>query len=184
SEGASSERGYFATLTALERTEAIARRAERLVPGSSVSLVSFAHVDDRDAPFESRYTLVAPDFLRRAGSISLLPALPCPIGPGRIPRIAERRSPIDLGPPRKIELRTTIHLPPGVTLDGLPEPADADTPFAAYHFAVSRQGDAIVATETYEVRQPVIPVARLSEWKPIEAAASRGRAATLGLEAR
>jgi len=183
-EGAVSERGYFREMTGLERSEAIARRAERQIPGSSVSLASFAHLDEREVPFESTYTVIAPDFLRRAGSISLLPVLPCPIGPGRIPRLSERRSPIDLGPPRRVELQTTIRLPPGLSIEGMPEPAEADTPYAAYRFAVSRKGDAIVATESFEVRKPLIPLADVSAWKPVEAAASRARAATLAVLGR
>jgi hypothetical protein len=138
-------------------------------------------MDERDAPFESTYTVTAPGFLRRAGALALLPVLPCPIGPGRIPRIAERRSPIDLGPPRRVELRTTIRLPASLEADALPEAADADTPWAAYHFSVKRQEGAIVATEIWEIRKPAIPLAEIAAWKPIEAAAAHARAATLAL---
>ena len=181
-EGATSQRGYYRELSPLQRTEAVGRLAENLVPGSSVSLATFSHLDDREAPFRSSYTLTAADYVRRAGSVSLLEVLPCPIGPRRIPRLAERRFPIDLGTPRRVEETTTIHLPPAFRVDSLPDPADAETAYVAYHFSVSRKGDAIVATESYEVRRPSIPPSEVAAaWKPIETAAARARGASATL---
>jgi hypothetical protein len=132
-------------------------------------------------PLETRYSVEAPDYLRRAGGILLLPVLPFAMGPSRISRLSERRFAIELGVPRLIELTATVRISDAFKLDGLPDPVDADNAYAAYHFSVTREDNALVARESYRVKKPVIPVADIAAWKQIETAATRARGATASL---
>jgi hypothetical protein len=180
-EGAECQRGAYQSMSALERGEAVGRHSDRAIPGSRVDNLSFDHLDEPNLPLEARYSVAAPDYLRRAGGVLLLPVLPFAMGPSRISRLSERRFPIELGVPRLTEVTATVRLPDAFRVDALPEAVDADNAYAAYHFSVTREDKALVARESYRVKKPSIPVADIAAWKQIEAAATKARGASATL---
>ena len=116
-------------------------------------------------------------YLRKSGSLLVLPVLPFSVGPGRIPKLEDRRSPIDLGCPRKRELTVKWKLPAGLKIDAAPDPVSADNAYVSYRFAATVQGGELVATETYEIKKPLIPLTDVSAWKTVETASAKASAA-------
>jgi hypothetical protein len=106
-----------------------------------------------------------------------LSVLPFSVGPARIPRLEDRRSPIDLGCPRRKELTVEWKLPPGILLDAAPDPVESDNAYLHYRFSASAKGGRLIATESFEIKQPLIPLSDLSAWKAIESASAKGAGA-------
>jgi hypothetical protein len=176
-EGAQSQRSWYQGQTPEERKEATLRFAEGHVPGSRAADLALGNLDDPSKPLDASFIVTSDGYLRRSGSLLVLPVLPFAVGPGRIPRLDERRSPIDLGCPRRRQLSLKWKLPPGMRVDGLPDPIETENAYARYSFAAKPDGTGIVLTETYEVKKPVVPLADLAAWKAIETAAGKGAGA-------
>ena len=175
-EGALCERGFYQRRTSDERSEAISRFASEHIQGARASGLELSQLDNVTSPLDARFSVRAPGFLRKTGTLLLLPALPFSVGPARIPHLEDRRLPIDLWLPRIQALTATVRLPPGLRVDGLPDPIDIDTPYLRYHAVFSVKDGAFVAGETYEVKKRRIPTEDLSVWKSVEAAVARAAA--------
>lgn len=176
-EGAQSQRSWYQNQTPEERKEATLRFAEGHVPGSRAADLALGNLDDPSKPLAATFTVTSDGYLRKSGSLLVLPVLPFAVGPTRIPRLDERHSPIDLGCPRRRQLTLKWKLPAGMRVDGLPDPIEAENAYARYSLAAKADGAGIVLTETYEVKKPVVPLADLAAWKAIETAAAKGAAA-------
>ena len=173
SEGALSQRGWYQNQTPEERKEAALRFAEGAVPGSRAADLALANLDDSTKPLDARFTVTSEGYLRKSGSLLVLPVLPFSVGPGRIPKLDERRTPIDLGCPRKRELTVKWKLPPGMKVDAPPDPITAENAYISYRFSATVQSGELVATEIYEVKKPSIPLAEVSAWKTVETASAK-----------
>ncbi len=181
SAGSLSQRAFYQARAPEARREAVFRLAEESIPGSRASDVELEHLDDPAQPFGLRFRVSADSYVRKAGSLLLLSVLPFAIGPERIPLLDARRSPIDLGCPRKRELTIRWKLAPGLRVEAAPDPLEAENPYAAYRLAAALKDGELVLTETYEVRKPSVPVSDLAAWKAIESATSRGAGARVVL---
>jgi hypothetical protein len=181
SEGAQSQRGWYEAQTPEERREATLRFAEEYVPGSRAADFALSNLDDPSKPLEARFTVTSEGYLRQVGSLLVLAVLPFAIGPDRIPKLDERRSPIDLGCPRRRELEVTWNLPPGFKVDALPEPVEIENSYLSYRCAISIRKAGLVASEAYEIRKPVIPLSDLAAWTEVEMAAARASGARVVL---
>ncbi|MGH9317005.1 MAG: hypothetical protein ACRD1P_07860, partial [Thermoanaerobaculia bacterium] len=176
-EGALCERSLYQRETPVERNEAILHFAAESIRGSRASGLELVNLEDRDKPMTARFSVSSEAYLRKTGTLLLLPVLPFPVGPARLPRLEERRSPIDLGYPQVREVTARLGLPAGLRVDALPDPIDVENRYIRYRFAVSQKEGQIVATESYEVKIPVIPLADLAAWKAVEVAAAKAASA-------
>jgi hypothetical protein len=173
SEGALSQRGWYQSQTPEERKESALRFAEGWVPGSRAADLVLANLDDASKPLDARFTVTSEGYLRKSGSLLVLPVLPFSVGPARIPRLEDRRSPIDLGCPRRRELTVRWKLPAGLKIDAAPDPVSADNAYVAYRFSAAVEDGHLVATETYEIKKPTIPLSDLPAWKAVETASAK-----------
>jgi hypothetical protein len=180
-QGGLCERSRYRQQTVLERQESIARRAEKEVPGSRAENVAIAGIEDATVPVEARFSLSARGFLRRAGSQWALPTLPFGVGPARVPHLAERRMPIDLGFPKLEQVHTTLTLPAGFRVDAVSPPIEVANSYARYRYAVRKDSGRLLADEDFEVRTPIVPLSDRAAWKAIEDAASEARTAMVAL---
>lgn len=171
--GSLSQRGFYQEMKPVERTEWVQQYAQASIAGARASNVEFANLDDRGKPMEAKFSLSSDGYFRKTGAVLLLPVLPFSVGPGRIPRLDERRSPIDLGSPRTRKLTATFKLPPTLRVDALPDSVEVDNASFHYRFAAAIENGALVATETYEIKKPVVTLADLAAWKAIESAAAK-----------
>jgi hypothetical protein len=175
SEGALSERGFYQSRTAVERTESIDRYVEDAIRGSRATKIEIANLDERDKPMDVRFHVTAANYLRKSGTLMLLPVDPFPVGPPRIASQSERRFPIELGCPKKRELVMRIEPPEGTRIESLPEKIEVENHYARYRFVATTEGEKLVIRETYEVRAPQIPLADLAAWKALDSAATRAQ---------
>jgi hypothetical protein len=173
SSGSLSQRELYQDMTPIERNEAVQRFAQNNIAGARATNVEFANLDDRVKPMEAKFSVTSDGYIRKTGGLMLLPVLPFSVGPGRIPRLEERRSPIDLGTPRTRQLTATFKLSAAHRVDSLPDPIEVDNANFHYRFAVAVKEDSLVATETYEVKKPEVPLAEIASWKAVESAAAR-----------
>ena len=172
-EGALSERGAYQQSTPVEREDLLRRAAAEQIRGSRASDLELVNLDDRDKPMMTRYSLASEAYLRKTGALLLLPILLFPVGPARLPRLEERRSPVGLGCPQVRQGTVRIRLPAGLHVEALPDPIEVENRYVHYRFAVSQKDGQVVATELFEVRIPVVPLSDLDAWKTVESAAAR-----------
>ena len=177
STGVLSQRAAYQEMTPTERVESVQRYAQDYLAAARASDVQFTNLDERVKPLEAKFSVSADGYARRTGSLMLLPVLPFPVGPARIPRLEQRRSPIDLGSPKTRQVTTSFKLPLSVNVESLPEGIEVDNASFRYKFAVAQQKDNLVATEIYEVKKAVVPLADVGLWKAVETAAARAAGA-------
>jgi hypothetical protein len=175
-EGALSERDLYQRQTAEERTRMIDRYVEGSIRGSRAAKLELVNLDDRDKPLDARFHVSAGNYMRRTGSLLLLPVLPFPVGPVRLASQNARRFPIDLGCPKKRELVVRIKPPAGTRVDELPEKIVVENQYGRYSFTAGLEGEKLVVRETYEIHAPEIPLTDLAAWKAIESAAVKAQA--------
>lgn len=173
STGSLSQRAFYQEMTPVERTEFFQRYAQDIIAGARASNVEFVNLDDRGKPMESKFSLASDGYIRKTGAMLLLPVLPFSVGPGRISRLDLRRSPIDLGTPRTRKLTATFKLPLTLRVDALPDPIEVNNASFHYRFSATVENGNLVATETYEVKKPLLALADLASWKAIENAAAK-----------
>jgi hypothetical protein len=175
--GTLSQRAFYQGMTSSERLETIQHYARNNIVASRASNIEFVNLDDRAKPMEAKFSVSTDGYFRKTGSLMLLPVLPFSVGPGRISRLEERRSPLDLGTPRTRQLTATFRLPLALRVDALPDPIEVDNASFRYRFAASVENGNLVTTETFEIKNPVVPVSDLAAWKAIESAAAKAASA-------
>ncbi len=160
--GSLSQRRFYQEMKPVERTESVQSYAQASIAGARATNLELVNLDDRAKP----------------------PVLPFSVGPGRITRLEERRSPIDLGSPRTRNLTATFKLPPALRVDALPDPIEVDNASFHYRFAAAIENGDLVATETYEIKKPIVAVSDLVAWRAIENASAKAASAKAMIVAR
>ena len=176
-EGALSDRASVQSLSAGELDDAIRRFVDQSLPGSRVSKLQRPTVTGPVGSVEWAFSVSSEQYLRRSGDFFLLPLTPLSIGPERIPRLGERRSPIVLGVPAVRQLTATFRLPQGFRVDAFPDPIVVENRYVAYRLSVFLKEGRLVASETYETKEPEIPTVDVASWKELENAVGRAGAA-------
>jgi hypothetical protein len=176
-DGALSQRAAYQHWTPVEREDALRRSAAEHIWGSHASGLELVNLDDREKPMEARFSVSSEGYLRKTGTLLLLPVLPFPVGPARLQRLEERRSPVNLDSSQVRELTVRFRLPAGLRVDALPDPVQVENRYIRYRFAVSQKEGRIVATESYEVEASVIPLTDFAAWRDVEAAAAKAASA-------
>lgn len=66
------------------------------------------------------------------------------------------------GPHKDLD-RFEIALPAGFTVDELPPPTDVDYSFGSYHSKTEIQGNALVYTRTFEIKEVSVPLEKMDD---------------------
>lgn len=128
----------------------------------SVSDVKAADTMSLNRDFTLTYTLSADHFARNMGSLLML--RPRVLGQdGFAIDRKVRRLPIDLRQTMQDIDSFDIKLPPGYTIDELPQPIKLDVGFASYESATTLQGDTLHYNRTYTVRELTLPPDRYAD---------------------
>jgi hypothetical protein len=154
------ERGRL--LHAREDSDRI-RPIENILSGSLTSFqithASVQNLNKTDQPFGFVYSFTAPNYAKNAGGLMLVrPRVLGVKALGLATTKHPREYPFELS---GIGLETDsfdITIPPGYSVDDLPEPADADFSFASYHAKTVVEGGTIHYRRSYEVKQVSVPV--------------------------
>lgn len=68
------------------------------------------------------------------------------------------------GPSRDLDT-FEISMPPGYEVDDLPPPVNAEFSFASYHSKAEVSGNVLRYTRTFEVKEPSVPLSKISDLK-------------------
>ncbi|WP_128911029.1 DUF3857 domain-containing transglutaminase family protein [Granulicella sibirica] len=149
-------RTVYTTGDAQEQSRYLDHALTQDLAAFSVSDVKVADAMSLNKDFTLTYALSADHFARRMGS--LLMVRPRVLGSDAFPLDRKpRHIPIDLRETMQNVDAYDIKLPPGYTIDELPEPVKLDVGFASYESRSTLQGDTLHYTRTYTVRQVTLP---------------------------
>ncbi len=132
----------------------------------SASLTSFQlthasvqNLNKTDQPFGFKYSFMAPNYAKTAGGLLLV--RPRVLGVKALALATSkhpREYPFELSGMGLETDSFDITIPPGYSVDDLPEPADANYGFASYHAKTVVEGGSIHYRRSYEVKQVSVPV--------------------------
>ena len=122
-------------------------------------------LDDSEANPVLSYRFSADGYAQQAGDLLLF--RPRVLGSKEVMRFdkKERQYPIEFPAATLQSDSVEIHLPSGYTLDGLPRPTTLDNGMASYKSKVELNGDTLHYTRSYEIKDVLVPKARLAELK-------------------
>jgi hypothetical protein len=159
-----------------ERLRAVTKDTDRIKPiedllAGSLSLFHITHASitnlhQTDQPFGLNYTFEAQNYAKDAGGLFLV--RPRVLGvktSGLLETKEPRRFPIEFPGPSRDTDTFDITLPPGLVVDDVPPPVDADYGFASYHSKTEVKGNVIHYSRTFEVRELSVPVAKADDLK-------------------
>jgi len=120
----------------------------------------------RDMPLEWTYNIDVPRFAESSGDIlTLRPRVLGSQTTGFLETKEARENDIEFeGPHRNTDV-FEISLPPGYVVDDMPQPIDADYPYAAYHSKTEVAGRTLKYTRSLEIKQVTVPVGQAENLK-------------------
>jgi hypothetical protein len=147
---------------AKEQREYLDHVLERDFTTFAATDVKAENVESLNKDFTLTYSLTADRYARSMGP--LLMVRPRVLGDlGMSPDRKKRTVPIDLGETMQATDEYSIELPPGYTVDEMPDPVKLDVGFAAYQSASELKGNAIHYTRTYTVREVSLAAERYAD---------------------
>jgi predicted transglutaminase-like cysteine proteinase len=127
---------------------------------------AISNLEHPDLPFDFSYSLVSPNYAKSAGGLLLVrPRVLGHKSSDLLETKEPRQYPVVFdGPAMDIDT-FEITLPTGYEVDDLPPPVNADYSFASYHSKVEAKGNMLRYTRTLEVKEPSVPLSKVSELK-------------------
>jgi hypothetical protein len=156
--------------------KAVTKETDRIKPielllGRSLSSyhltkASITNLDQTELPFEFDYSLVADNYAKAAGNLMLVRPRVVGVKSSDLLETKESRQyPVVFdGPSRDIDT-FEIAMPPGYEVDDLPPPVNAEFSFASYHSKAEVSGNVLRYTRTFEVKEPSVPLSKISGLK-------------------
>jgi transglutaminase-like putative cysteine protease len=131
-----------------------------------ITKASIGNLDLRDQPFEYQYSFVVRSYAKPAGELLLVrPRVLGEKSSDVLEKKEPRKYPIEFEGPRKDSDRIEITLPVGYQVDELPPPVDVDYPFGSYHSKTELNGNAVVYTRTFEIKEVSVPLDKMEDLK-------------------
>lgn len=135
-------------------------------------------------PLEWRFSLTAGGYARRAGDLVMLRPRLLGTKAEQLPDEGKARvHDVLLGDVRTDQDEFIIELPSGHVPDSVPDPVEVDLGFAAYRSRTEINGTTLRYSRTYEVREPLLPAARLEEYQRLHREIARDERAVVLLKA-
>ena len=163
------------TRLALKYTDPTERRSElekavaNDLPGVTLVSYKFTQPADLDQPLGLTYKVTVPQYAHIAGPLLLV--RPRPVGDDTMPFSDKPRTqPIDLQATGRWHDSFDIALPPGYSVDELPDPVALDTDFASYHSTTTVKGGVLHFDRVYTVRKIGLPASRAADFRSFEGA--------------
>jgi transglutaminase-like putative cysteine protease len=178
---ASRQRAHLVHENESERAKSFDHYLASSLKNASVQQLKFADVATRDKDLTVEYQMVAPAYAQRSGSLVLLRTRV--LGEEGIEvQWAKRKLPIQLSGVTQEKDSFEIQLPPGYTVDDLPDPKQVDVGFASYKSKIESSGSTIHYSREYVVTDPYIGTERLADLHKLENAIYDDEAATAVLK--
>jgi hypothetical protein len=139
----------------------------RFVPGADLTDAKAENVDDLSSNLVLSYDFVARNYAQSSGDLLLV--RPRVMGEWNNPILEDaskpRQYPVDLGATQLLSDVVEIALPPGYAVADLPEPVQADYPFASYTSKVECDGKVLRYTRTLQIKSVLVPTEQLADLK-------------------
>jgi hypothetical protein len=122
-----------------------------------------------EKPLELHYQVTAPLYAKQAGNLLLV--RPRVLGTDSWSLIDKpRKYPISFAGPGTWKDDFSVKLPPGYTVDDVPDPVNVDTGFATYHSEVKKEGNVLHYERELVLKQVTLPPADFAELMKLNAA--------------
>ncbi len=178
---ASRQRAYLVHENESERAKALDHYLAASLKNASVQQLKFAEVGARERDLTVEYQVVAAGYAQRSGSLVLLRTRI--LGEKAIEvEWAKRKLPIQLLGTTQEKDTFEIQLPPGYTVDDLPDPKQVDVGFASYSSKIEASGSTIRYSREYVVTDPYIGTDKLADLHKLENAIYDDESATAVLK--
>ena len=133
-----------------------------------VTHATVTNLQQNRLPFEYRWSFVAPNYGKLAGELLLIRPRVIDIkSSGALETKEPRKYPLELPGPSRDTDRFEITLPPNYAVDDVPSPVDADYPFASYHSKSEVQGNVLIYTRVFEVKEVSIPIGQIDDLRKL-----------------
>ena len=127
---------------------------------------SIINLDQTELPFEFDYSLVADNYAKAAGDLMLVRPRVVGVKSSDLLETKEpRQYPVVFDGPSRDTDTFEIAMPPGYEVDDLPPPVNAEFSFASYHSKAEVSGNVLRYTRTFEVKEPSVPLSKISDLK-------------------
>lgn len=131
-----------------------------------ITKASITNLNQTDQPFGFNYTFEAQGYAKNAGGLILVRPRVLGVKTSGVLETKEPRMfPIEFEGPARDTDTFDITIPPGLVVDDVPPPLDADYGFASYHSKTEVKGNVIHYSRTFEVKELSVPVAKAGELK-------------------
>jgi hypothetical protein len=136
-----------------------------------------------DLPLEWDYRISAASYARRAGELLMVRPRVLGIHAVTLPdQDKPRVHDLILSEPRLHTDEILIELPAGYVVDSLPQPLQLDVGFAAYRSRCEVVGSQLKFTRSYEVRDLLVPVAKIADYYRLHREIARDERAVVVLK--
>jgi hypothetical protein len=162
-------RSFLKYTDAAQRRDIWEKHLARDLPGVVLDSFQFAQPEALAKPVEFHYKVTEQDYAHTAGPLLLVRARV-------VGTLAQefndkpRELPIELDATGRWRDSFDIALPPGYTVDELPDPVNLDLDFASYHSKTTLQANVLHYQREYVVRQVEIPASRADDFRKLEGA--------------
>ena len=152
----------------VDRIKPIETLLARSLSSYRLTKASITNLDKTDLPFEFDYSLVAENYAKSAGSLLFVRPRVVGVKSSDLLETKEpRQYPVVFEGPSRDTDTFEIVMPPGYEVDELPAPFDMEVGFASYHSKVQVSGNVLKYTRTFEIKEPVVPLAKIEELKKL-----------------
>ncbi len=174
---ASRQRALLSDENESQRSKALDHYLETSLQNISVQQVKFGNVGARDKDLTMEYQVTANGYAQHSGTLVLVRTRV--LGEKAITLDwAKRKLPVELSGATKEEDTFEIQLPPGYTVDDLPDATQLDVGFASYKSKIEAKGSTIRYWREYVVTDPYVGTDKLADLHKLENAIYEDESAT------
>lgn len=156
-------------------TQEVRQRLEQGIgselPGLQFKDYAFKNIADLDQPLGLDLHFTVANYAHPSGPLLLLRPHVMGSDTRYVPEVMDgkpRLYPIELGHPGRWRDSFDITIPPGYTVDEIPDPASIDTDFASYHSSATVRGNIIHYESEYVLRNVEIPPSKAVDFQKLE----------------
>lgn len=168
---AAGERMYLKSTEAKDVREDLEQSLGSGLPGLTLKGFEFKNAEELAAPLDLNLHLGVQNYARMAGTLLLVRPRVVGSNAAAVADVMDgkpREYPIVLGHPGRWTSDFEITLPPGYTVDEMPDPVNVDVPFASYRSSVTAKDNTLHYESEYVVRQVQIPAGEAAGFRKLE----------------
>jgi len=163
---ASYRRRLYASRTEKEQREAVEHILEQDLPAFTMELQKPENLTPLNSTLKIHYSLTVPHYAKPTGPLLLI--RPRILGSNSEALDQKPRTyPMDMDNTRVVRDTFEVELPPGYTVDELPDPVKLDSDFASYSSQSEFKGSTVRYTREYTVKQIEIPANRYADLREL-----------------